>query len=97
ASLSTSTSTGLSSANSNIGSLSTGLSTANSTVASLSSSTSTGIGSLSTGVANSVQYDSPAHTSITLGGASATSPVKITNLAAGANPSDAVNYEQLTS
>ncbi|MFG7158985.1 hypothetical protein ACGYRY_32345, partial [Burkholderia pseudomallei] len=48
-------------------------------------------------MANSVQYDSPAHTSITLGGASATSPVKITNLAAGANPSDAVNYEQLTS
>ena len=67
-------------------SLSTGLSTTNSNVA-----------SLSTGVANSVQYDDASHTKVTLGGVGSTTPVTLTNVAAGVNPTDAVNYGQLSS
>ncbi|MEW6345472.1 MAG: YadA-like family protein [Pseudomonadota bacterium] len=92
-------------------SLSTGLSTTNSSVASLSTSTSTGItslstglsttnsnvASLSTGLANSVQYDDSTHTKVTLGGVGSTTPVTLTNVAAGVNPTDAVNFGQLTS
>ncbi|WP_411353803.1 hypothetical protein, partial [Burkholderia anthinoferrum] len=55
------------------------------------------IASLSTGAANSVQYDNAAHTSVTLGGVGATTPVTLTNVAAGVNPTDAVNYSQLSS
>jgi hypothetical protein len=69
-----------------ITSLSTGLSTTNSNVA-----------ALSTGVANSVQYDDASHTKVTLGGAGSTTPVTLTNVANGVNPSDAVNFGQLTS
>lgn len=69
-----------------ISSLSTGLSTTNSTVA-----------SLSTGVANAVQYDDKARATVTLGGVGATTPVKLTNVAAGVNPTDAVNVSQLQS
>jgi trimeric autotransporter adhesin len=95
-SLSTSTSTGLSTTQSGVNSLSTGLSTTNSTVSSLSTSTSTGISSLSTGVANSIQYDNPSHSSVTLGGVGATVPVALHNVAAGVNPTDAVNVSQLS-
>ncbi|NOK45582.1 hemagglutinin, partial [Burkholderia thailandensis] len=104
ASLSTSTSTGL-------GSLSTGLSTTDSNLDSLSTSTAAGltslstglsttysaVASLSTGVANSVQYDDPTHASVTLGGTDAGAPVTLTNVAEGVNPTDAVNFGQLTS
>ncbi|MGC3030233.1 YadA-like family protein [Burkholderia sp. DN3021] len=79
-------STGLSTTNSNVGSLSTGLSTVNSNIA-----------SLSTGVANAVQYDSPLRNSVTLGGVGATTPVRLTNVAAGTAPTDAVNFGQLSS
>ncbi|WP_143751053.1 YadA-like family protein [Burkholderia sp. HI2714] len=79
-------STGLSTTNSNVGSLSTGLSTVNSNIA-----------SLSTGVANAVQYDNALHTSVTLGGVGATTPVRLTNVAAGTAPTDAVNFGQLSS
>lgn len=48
-------------------------------------------------MANSVQYDNAAHTSVTLGGVGSTTPVTLTNVAAGANPTDAVNFGQLTS
>ncbi|WP_337244094.1 YadA-like family protein [Luteimonas sp. gir] len=103
-SLSTSTSTGL-------GSLSTGLSSTNSTVAALSTSASTGLGSLSTststafanlstGAANAVQYNDASRSIVTLGGTSATAPVRLTNVAAGAltaNSTDAVNGSQLFS
>ncbi|WP_305728642.1 ESPR-type extended signal peptide-containing protein, partial [Burkholderia ubonensis] len=69
-----------------ISSLSTGLSMTNSTVA-----------SLSTGAANAVQYDDKARATVTLGGVGATTPVKLTNVAAGVNPTDAVNVSQLQS
>ncbi|WP_306170619.1 hypothetical protein, partial [Burkholderia pseudomallei] len=52
---------------------------------------------MSTGIANSVQYDNTSHTQVTLGGAGATTPVTLTNVAAGVNPTDAVNMSQLTS
>jgi hypothetical protein len=104
-------STGLSTAQSGVGSLSTGLSTTNSSLASLSSSVGNGIGSLSTGLStaqagigslstglsNSVMYDTAAHTKVTLGGAGASAPVTLTNVKAGAAPTDAVNVSQLTS
>ncbi|WP_233856821.1 YadA family autotransporter adhesin [Paraburkholderia sp. HD33-4] len=117
-SLSTSTSTGISTAQSGVTSLSTALSTTDSNVAVLSTSTSTGIStaqsgvtslstslsttdsnmaSLSTGLTNSVQYDDATHTKVTLGGAGSTTPVTLTNVAAGVNPTDAVNFSQLTS
>ncbi|WP_175835960.1 YadA-like family protein [Burkholderia multivorans] len=48
--------------------------------------------------ANSVQYDNAGHSSVTLGGATVTAPVALTNLAAGtlsASSTDAVNGGQL--
>ncbi|WP_232446573.1 YadA family autotransporter adhesin [Burkholderia ubonensis] len=60
-------------------------------------SLSTTVNSLSTGVANAVKYDDPTQTKVTLGGTSATAPVSLTNVAAGVNPNDAVNYGQLSS
>ncbi|MCA7981327.1 YadA-like family protein [Burkholderia cepacia] len=59
------------------------------------------VGQLNTvaGVAlNSVQYDNAGHTSVTLGGTSATAPVELTNVAVGtlsASSTDAVNGGQL--
>nr|WP_302477158.1 hypothetical protein [Burkholderia contaminans] len=59
------------------------------------------IGQLSTVAdvaANSVQYDNAGHTLVTLGGATATAPVALTNVAAGAlsaSSTDAVNGGQL--
>ncbi|WP_415873058.1 hypothetical protein, partial [Burkholderia ubonensis] len=44
-----------------------------------------------------MQYDNPGHTSVTLGGVGATAPVKLTNVAAGVSPTDAVNFAQLSS
>ncbi|OJB31083.1 hypothetical protein BGV48_02425 [Burkholderia ubonensis] len=107
ASLSTSTSTGISSLSTGLSSLSTTLSTATSATTSLSTglsttdskvtSLSTAVNSLSTGVGNAVQYDDTTHAKVTLGGTSATAPVSLTNVAAGVNPNDAVNYGQLSS
>lgn len=51
-------------------------------------------GSPGTG-SNSVNYDQAGQTSVTLGGAGSTTPVKLGNLAAGVSPSDAVNVEQM--
>jgi autotransporter adhesin len=48
-----------------------------------------------TGSANGVAYDTSAHTKVTLGGTSATTPVTVSNLAAGVANSDAVNVQQL--
>ncbi|MBB3342167.1 YadA-like family protein [Luteimonas sp. RC10] len=96
-SLSTSTSTGLSTTNSTVASLSTSASTG---LGSLSTSTSTAFANLSTGTANAVQYNDATHTAVTLGGASATAPVRLTNVAAGslaADSTDAVNGAQLGS
>ncbi len=45
---------------------------------------------------NSVQYDNAAKTLVTLGGTGATTPTKITNVAAGTATTDAVNFGQLT-
>ncbi|WP_322051323.1 ESPR-type extended signal peptide-containing protein [Paraburkholderia bannensis] len=53
---------------------------------------------ISTGVANSVQYDSAAHDAVTFGGAGATAPVALHNVANGAispGSTDAVNGSQL--
>ena len=47
------------------------------------------------GSADGVNYDTPAHNKITLGGTGSTTPVTITNVAAGTAPSDAVNVKQL--
>ncbi|TCW75622.1 hypothetical protein C5O80_38180, partial [Burkholderia sp. SRS-46] len=47
---------------------------------------------------NAVQYDNASHTSVTLGGAAATAPVVLTNVAAGklsASSTDAINGGQL--
>ncbi|SEI25099.1 Head domain of trimeric autotransporter adhesin [Paraburkholderia hospita] len=44
---------------------------------------------------DAVRYDTSAHNKVTLGGISATSPVKLTNVAAGSANSDAVNVKQL--
>nr|WP_279608329.1 YadA-like family protein [Burkholderia ambifaria] len=88
--LSTSTSTGISS-------LSTGLSTTNASLSTGLSTVNSNIASLSTGVANAVQYDSPLRNSVTLGGVGATTPVRLTNVAAGTAPTDAVNFGQLSS
>ncbi|WP_196592153.1 ESPR domain-containing protein, partial [Burkholderia cepacia] len=78
-SLSTSTSTGLSSANSSITSLSTststGLSSATSSISSLSTSTSTGINSLSTGLSSANSTVSSLSTSTSTGLSSATSSI----------------------
>ena len=47
------------------------------------------------GAANAVQYDTSAHTKVTLGGVGASTPVTVTNLANGVANSDAVNVAQL--
>ncbi|KVE24213.1 hypothetical protein WS67_01225 [Burkholderia singularis] len=105
-------STSLSTAQSGVNSLSTGLVATNSNLASLSTSVGNGInslstglagaqtsiGSLSTGLSNAVQYDPNSNrTRVTLGGASATAPVKLTNVAPGVNATDAVNFGQFGS
>ena len=43
-----------------------------------------------------MQYDDATHAQVTLGGVGATTPVTLTNVAAGVNPTDAVNFSQLT-
>ncbi|WP_279636681.1 hypothetical protein, partial [Burkholderia reimsis] len=53
--------------------------------------------SLSNSASNSVQYDDSTHSKVTLGGVGSTTPVTLTNVAAGVNPTDAVNYSQLSS
>ncbi|TXC83429.1 ESPR-type extended signal peptide-containing protein [Paraburkholderia azotifigens] len=47
------------------------------------------------GSPDAVKYDTSAHTRVTLGGTGATSPVKLTNVAAGSANADAVNVKQL--
>ncbi|MFC0399667.1 ESPR-type extended signal peptide-containing protein [Paraburkholderia rhizosphaerae] len=50
------------------------------------------------GVPNLVQYDTSAHTTLTLGGVGATQPVTVSNLASGAitqNSTDAINGSQI--
>ncbi|CAG4885984.1 YadA-like family protein [Paraburkholderia saeva] len=47
------------------------------------------------GSPDAVSYDSPSHTSVTLGGTGASAPVTLTNVATGAADSDAVNVKQL--
>jgi autotransporter adhesin len=47
------------------------------------------------GAANSVQYDTSAHTKVTLGGTGASTPVTLSNVAAGVASNDAVNVTQL--
>jgi len=44
---------------------------------------------------NSVQYDDPTHSSVTLGGTTSLTPVKLHNVAAGTANTDAVNLGQL--
>nr|WP_321934086.1 YadA-like family protein [Paraburkholderia sp. J8-2] len=48
-------------------------------------------------MANGVSYDSSAHDSVTLGGAGATTPVALHNVAAGTADTDAVNVGQMNS
>jgi autotransporter adhesin len=45
---------------------------------------------------NAVQYDNADKSSVTLGGAGATAPVTLHNVAAGTAPTDAVNVQQLS-
>ncbi len=45
---------------------------------------------------DSVKYDTSAHDTVTLGGTSSTTPVTVTNVAAGKGDTDAVNVKQLT-
>lgn len=47
------------------------------------------------GSTNGVQYDTSAHTKVTLGGTSSTTPVTLANVAAGVANTDAVNMKQL--
>ncbi|MGF6604891.1 autotransporter adhesin, partial [Paraburkholderia sp. GAS448] len=49
-----------------------------------------------TGQSLAVAYDSAAKNSVTLGGAAATAPVALKNVAAGVDGNDAVNVDQLT-
>ncbi|CAE6882452.1 YadA-like family protein [Paraburkholderia domus] len=44
---------------------------------------------------NSVQYDTSSHTKVTLGGVGSTTPVTVSNVAAGKADNDAVNMQQL--
>jgi autotransporter adhesin len=58
------------------------------------------VGQLNELAGSAVQYDknangTPGKSSVTLGGADTTTPVKLTNVAAGAAPTDAVNRSQL--
>lgn len=95
----------------NVGQLNSGISTAISTsnsytdnsVTSLSTTVQGNIttvqNSLSTSIVNAtkdaVKYDSAAHNSVTLGGASASAPVGLHNVAAGTADTDAVNVGQI--
>ncbi|MFC7632850.1 YadA-like family protein [Paraburkholderia humisilvae] len=79
----------------------TALGALSTTVVTTVSSLSTGVSSLSTGLstlaAGAVMYDDATTKSqVTLGGAGATAPVKLTNVADGVNANDAVNVEQLS-
>ena len=56
----------------------------------------TNIGILQEADKLNVKYDSPAKDSVTLGGTGAANAVKLTNVANGVNPSDAVNFSQLS-
>ncbi|MFM0341049.1 YadA-like family protein [Paraburkholderia fungorum] len=49
------------------------------------------------GTANGVAYDDATRSKVTLGGVDSTTPVVLTNIAAGANATDAVNYSQFSS
>ncbi|MFK0380048.1 YadA-like family protein [Pandoraea sp. NPDC090278] len=64
-------------------------------VESLSTGLST-VASLTTDVNKFVQYDNEAHDTLSLGGASASAPVKLRNVAEGALSTDAVNFSQLS-
>ncbi|WP_407945934.1 YadA-like family protein [Paraburkholderia domus] len=49
------------------------------------------------GTANGVAYDDASKSKVTLGGAGSTTPVTLTNVAAGTSATDAVNYSQFSS
>ncbi|MFM0317029.1 YadA-like family protein [Paraburkholderia nemoris] len=49
-----------------------------------------------TGSANGVSYDTAKHDKVTLGGTASTTPVTLSNVAAGVAKNDAVNVKQLT-
>ncbi|NYH15289.1 YadA-like family protein [Paraburkholderia bryophila] len=49
------------------------------------------------GTANGVAYDDSTKTQVTLGGVGSTTPVKLTNVAAGSGATDAVNFSQFSS
>ncbi|WCM23274.1 YadA-like family protein [Paraburkholderia bryophila] len=49
------------------------------------------------GTANGVAYDDSTKTQVTLGGVGATTPVTLTNVAAGSGATDAVNFSQFSS
>ncbi|MCC8397652.1 YadA-like family protein, partial [Paraburkholderia sp. MMS20-SJTR3] len=53
------------------------------------------ITSMQAALSDAVMYDSPAHNSVSLGGANAAAPVALKNVAAGVNDTDAVNVAQL--
>ncbi|WP_322046721.1 YadA family autotransporter adhesin [Paraburkholderia sp. J67] len=55
----------------------------------------TNVSNLGGQMANAISYDSSAHDSITLGGAGATTPVGLHNVAAGTADTDAVNVGQM--
>ncbi|OJA65164.1 hypothetical protein BGV67_13690 [Burkholderia ubonensis] len=101
ASLSTSTTTGLSTVTDGIASLSTSLFGTADNVTSLSTSLSTvnaNLAGLQTSMDNVVSYDDSSKSAITFGGAGVTTPVLLTNVAAGkiaATSTDAVNGSQL--
>nr|WP_023593802.1 YadA-like family protein [Pandoraea pnomenusa] len=82
--------------NSNVGSLSTGMIAVGARVDSLS----TGLGHIQQSVGaietGAVLYDDTTHATLTLGGATAKPSVRILNVADGVEPSDAVNFRQLS-
>ncbi len=82
------------------------LSATNRHVGSISTSIDKRVGALSTrlnkierlsqGTGNGVQYDDGSHSKITLGNIVTSTPVTLTNVADGKNPSDAVTFRQLS-
>ena len=82
--------------NSNVGSLSTGMIAVGARVDSLS----TGLGHIQQSVGaietGAVLYDDTTHATLTLGGTTAKPSVRILNVADGVEPSDAVNFRQLS-
>lgn len=82
------------------------LSATNRQVGSISTSIDKRVGALSTrlnkierlsqGTGNGVQYDDGSHSKITLGNIVTSTPVTLTNVADGKNPSDAVTFRQLS-